>query len=136
VQQTRPELKRNLARPADAVAGRAKATEGTDYTDPCVERNIQGMKKNGIIPGAFHYGRPGSDPTAQANLFTSAAGRRRRWALAAAVVLCLLSGLSLTEATGVTKLRATVIRIFTPDGELVVETDDLDVKVRSKAMAG
>src|SRR5262249_27379587 len=48
---------------------------------------------------------------------------------AAAVLLLLFGGLSLTEATGVTNLRATVIRIFTPDGTLVVETDDPSVKV-------
>jgi hypothetical protein len=45
------------------------------------------------------------------------------------VLVCLLGGLSLTEATGVTNLRATVIRIFTPDGTLIVETDDPAVKV-------
>src|SRR5262249_52876599 len=36
---------------------------------------------------------------------------------------------STTEATGVTKIRATVGRIFTPEGTLVVETDDPAVKV-------
>src|SRR5262249_1699820 len=53
--------------------------------------------------------------------------RRRRLAIAAAVLLCLVAGLSLTEATGVTNVRGTVIRIFTPDGVLVVETDDPSV---------
>jgi hypothetical protein len=53
---------------------------------------------------------------------------RRRWIMAAALILSV-SGVSLTEATGVTTLRATVIRIFTPDGTLVVETDDPAVKV-------
>jgi endonuclease YncB( thermonuclease family) len=56
--------------------------------------------------------------------------RRRRWVMAAAVCLLLLvGGLSLTEATGVTNVRATVIRIFTPDGTLVVEVNDPAVKV-------
>src|SRR5262249_11663710 len=40
-----------------------------------------------------------------------------------------LAVLGTTEATGVTNVRATVIRIFTPDGTLVVETDDPAVKV-------
>jgi WD40 repeat protein len=35
----------------------------------------------------------------------------------------------MTEATGVTNVRGTVIRIFVPDGTLVVETDDPAVKV-------
>lgn len=61
---------------------------------------------------------------------------RRRWAVAAAVVLCFAGGLSLTEATGVTDLRATVIRILTPNGTLVVETDDPSVKVTIEGDGG
>jgi WD40 repeat protein len=55
--------------------------------------------------------------------------RRRRWGLAVVALLALLGGLGLTEATGTTRLMATVIRVFTPDGTLVVETDDPGVKV-------
>jgi hypothetical protein len=61
---------------------------------------------------------------------------RRRWAVAAAVILFLLGGLSLTEAAGVTSLRATVIRIFTPEGMLVVEVDDPGVKVTIEGDGG
>jgi GH25 family lysozyme M1 (1,4-beta-N-acetylmuramidase) len=49
----------------------AKATEGTTYTDRYINANIAGMKRYGIVPGAYHFGHPGVDPTAQANLFTS-----------------------------------------------------------------
>src|SRR5262249_17811478 len=63
-------------------------------------------------------------------------GRHRRWAVAAAVLVLLLCGLSLTEATGVTNLRATGIRIFTPDGAVVVETDDPGVKVTIEGAGG
>src|SRR5207244_12182187 len=63
-------------------------------------------------------------------------GKRRRLALAAVVLLCLVGGLALTEATGVTNLRATVIRIFTPDGTLVVEIDDPGVKVTVEGDGG
>jgi hypothetical protein len=52
-----------------------------------------------------------------------------RWAVAAAVLVATLAVLGTTEATGVTKVRATVIRFFTPDGTLVVESDDPGVKV-------
>lgn len=55
--------------------------------------------------------------------------RRKRWAAAAAVFVATLALLGTTEATGVTNVRATVIRIFTPEGTLVVETDDPAVKV-------
>jgi hypothetical protein len=56
--------------------------------------------------------------------------------VAAAVFLCLLAGLGLTEATGVTKLRSTVIRIFTPDGTLVVDINDPGVKVTVEGDGG
>src|SRR5205807_469767 len=55
--------------------------------------------------------------------------RRRRWVVAAAAVVLLFGGLSWTEATGLTELAATVIRVITPDGTLVVEVDDPGVKV-------
>jgi hypothetical protein len=64
------------------------------------------------------------------------APRHRRWATAAAVLVCLVAGLGLTEATGVTKLVPTVIRILTPDGTLVVETDDPGVKVTIEGDGG
>src|SRR5207302_1740076 len=51
----------------------------------------------------------------------------RRWATAAAVLLCLLGGLAVSEATGVTRVSeyiATVLRIRTADGTLVVEVND------------
>jgi WD40 repeat protein/serine/threonine protein kinase len=62
--------------------------------------------------------------------------RGRRWEAAAAVILFLVVGLSLTEATGVTHLVPTVIRIFTPDGTLVVEVDDPGVKVTIEGDGG
>jgi hypothetical protein len=54
--------------------------------------------------------------------------RSRRWAVAT-VLLMLLGGLGFTEATGVTDLRGTVIRLFSPEGTLVVEVDDPGVSV-------
>jgi hypothetical protein len=54
----------------------------------------------------------------------------RRWAAAAAGLLLLLGGLGFTEATGVTNVRGTVIRLFSPEGTLVVEVDDPEVSVK------
>jgi hypothetical protein len=64
------------------------------------------------------------------------AGTRRFAAAAMVLLVCLFGGLTLTEATGVTNFRATVIRIFTPDGVLVVETDDPAVKVTIEGDGG
>jgi serine/threonine protein kinase len=58
-----------------------------------------------------------------------ATGRRPRWVFALAVLVCLFGVLGVTEATGVTKVAATVIRVLTPDGTLVVEVDDPGVRV-------
>src|SRR5262249_42172558 len=48
----------------------------------------------------------------------------------------VLGGLGITEATGVTNFRATVIRILTRDGMLIVETDDDAVKVTIEGDGG
>ncbi len=66
-------------------------------------------------------------PAAKSLAPTAAAGRK--WAAAAAVLLLLLGGLGFTEATGVTNVRGTVIRLFSPEGTLVVEVDDPNVRV-------
>jgi eukaryotic-like serine/threonine-protein kinase len=68
-------------------------------------------------------------PTVAARSPDRATGRPRRWVLAAAVLVFLVGVLGATEATGVTKVAATVIRILTPDGTLVVEVDDPGVSV-------
>ncbi|HEY7307744.1 MAG TPA: protein kinase [Gemmataceae bacterium] len=54
---------------------------------------------------------------------------RRLRVLAVAVVLALLAGLGLSEATGLTNVRGTVIRLFSGEGTLVVEVDDPSVSV-------
>ena len=46
------------------------------------------------------------------------------------MLLLLLGGLGFTEATGVTNVRGTVIRLFSPEGTLVVEVDDPGVSVK------
>ncbi|REJ90099.1 MAG: hypothetical protein DWQ34_18090 [Planctomycetota bacterium] len=47
----------------------------------------------------------------------------------AAAALVLLACLGITEATGVTKIAKTVIRLATGEGTLVIETDDPGLKV-------
>ncbi len=59
--------------------------------------------------------------------------RKRTWAVAATLLLPLIAGFFVvTEATGVTNVSeyiATVLRIKTPDGTLVIETDDPAIEV-------
>jgi len=60
------------ARAAGVAFAFAKATEGTSFTDPQFKANIAGMRAAGVVPGAYHFLRPGS-VIAQANLFTRTA---------------------------------------------------------------
>jgi mono/diheme cytochrome c family protein len=62
-------------------------------------------------------------------------GQRWRWRLAAAAVVVVLGVLGLTEASA-TSLAATVIRVLTPDGTLVVEVNDPQVKVTIEGDGG
>ncbi len=55
---------------------------------------------------------------------------KRRWITAAALLLMTLGGFGVTEATGVTDVRGTVIRLLSPEGTLVIEVDDPRVSVQ------
>src|SRR5262249_12711557 len=48
-----------------------KATEGTTFTDSSFSSNWSAMKNVGLIRGAYNFGRPGTDPVAQANHYLS-----------------------------------------------------------------
>jgi hypothetical protein len=58
-----------------------------------------------------------------------AGSARRKWAWAAAALVLLSAGLGVGETTGVTNVRGTVIRLFSPEGTLIVEVDDPGVSV-------
>jgi serine/threonine protein kinase len=114
------------------------ATEVADLLGQCIqhlEHPTSGPLPASVIPlsalgsGAEGEGQPQPATTTPVDGSGRATRRHRRLAVAAAVLLLVLGGFTLTEATGVTNLRATVIRIFTPEGTLVVETDDPAVKV-------
>ncbi|MDY6050176.1 MAG: glycoside hydrolase family 25 protein [Corynebacterium sp.] len=46
-----------------------KATEGTEYTNPFYAEDIAGAKEHGMYVGAYHYGRPNTDPIESARHF-------------------------------------------------------------------
>jgi hypothetical protein len=78
-----------------------------------------------------HQGRsrPADGTSAQKGPARQAGLTRRRWLGAVAALALLCVGLGLGEVTGVTNLRGTVIRLFSPEGTLVVEVDDPGVSV-------
>jgi hypothetical protein len=59
----------------------------------------------------------------------AAAPRGRRWAVAAAVLIGALALVTLSEATGVTEMAATVIEVWTPKGSLALDVHDHRVEV-------
>ena len=75
------------------------------------------------FPGTIE---PTKCPTSPA---LSEAGSSRRWLVAGVILLLLATTLSVTEATGVTQLTSTVIRLATGEGTLVIEVDDPSVEV-------
>jgi hypothetical protein len=86
-------------------------------------RGLKTMQRSGnirlqpkVAPAAPGKNRPRSRP--------------RLWAAAAAVFLLLLGGLAFAEAADVTNVRGTMIRLFSPEGTLVVEVDDPGVSVK------
>lgn len=54
---------------------------------------------------------------------------RRPWLWAAGLLVLLVAGLGLSDAAGVTDVSGTVVRLFLPEGTLVVEVDDPSVSV-------
>ncbi len=60
----------------------------------------------------------------------------RMWVIAATALLLLLGVLSLSEATGVTRVAATIIHLLTAQGTLVIETNDPDVNVTIEGDGG
>ncbi|MEW9553652.1 glycoside hydrolase family 25 protein [Nonomuraea sp. NPDC050783] len=54
-----------------AQFGFIKATEGTGFQDASFARHWREMGAKGIVRGAYHYGRPGNDPVAEADHFLS-----------------------------------------------------------------
>lgn len=49
----------------------AKATEGLTYVDPSFSRNWDGIKKAGMVRGAYHFARTSQNPVACADKFVS-----------------------------------------------------------------
>jgi hypothetical protein len=86
----------------------------------------QAQPERRVLPVAPVEGAPRSP----GDLPTTSQPRRQsfHWATAA-LVLAGLAGLGFAETGGVTNLHGTVIRLFSPEGTLVVEVDDPGVRV-------
>jgi tRNA A-37 threonylcarbamoyl transferase component Bud32 len=79
-------------------------------------------------PGTQRSGASGAPRAAHFAALRTRLGRRK-WFWGVAALVLLSAGLGFGEATGVTDVRGTVIRLFVPEGTLVVEVDDPGVSV-------
>lgn len=75
-----------------------KATDGGHNVDPCFKNNWAGSAAAGLPHGAYHFGRPGSDPVAQAQLFFTTVGTLDGSCLPPVLDLETLDGQSPTAA--------------------------------------
>jgi hypothetical protein len=77
------------------------------------------MAEKKLLPA----GTPETAPVGQPRFET-------RWAAAAVIAIALIGGFGFTEAAGVTNFSSIVIRLFSPDGTLIVEVDDPGISVK------
>jgi eukaryotic-like serine/threonine-protein kinase len=86
-----------------------------------------------VLPWPVVVAEPEDSRAAPQPARTTPTATSRRFAggvlASAAAVLLLIVGVGITDATGVTNVRGTVIQLFSPDGTLVVEVDDPGVIV-------
>ncbi len=84
-----------------------------------------------VPPAAVEKTPPPQDIPEAAPAIRRPRFRARRWAAAAAVLLLMVvGGLGFTEATGVTDVHGSVIRLFSPEGTLEIAVDDPEVSVK------
>jgi serine/threonine protein kinase/formylglycine-generating enzyme required for sulfatase activity len=81
-------------------------------------------------PAAVQTTPPSQETTDATSALRRPRFKVRRWVAVAAGLLTLLGGLYFAEATGVTDVRGTVIRLFSPEGTLEIQIDDLATSVR------
>src|SRR5262249_17529130 len=106
--------------PADRPAS---AQEVADLLTPLLAELNHGRSRLSDGTGTVQVPARQAEPTERRT------GSPRRWRWAAAALVLLWVGLGLGEATGLTNLGGTVIRLFSPEGTLVVEVDDPGVSV-------
>jgi WD40 repeat protein len=125
IRETNPEIPEWLAGIIAKLQAkdRAKRFQSAAEVAELLGRRLAHVQQPGLVP------MPAVPPT-------DVAPRRRRRLSIAAAVFVLIGGVGATEATGVTRLTATVIRVLTPDGTLVVEVDDPAVTVTVEGDGG
>ena len=108
------------------------ATEVADL----LERGLAHLQQPTIVPAPRvpqGDARPGRDVELDSHVIAPRSRIRRLAALAAGLAVVAVGGLGVTEAAGLTQVSdfvATVLRIKTPEGTLIVKVEDPSVKIQ------
>jgi serine/threonine protein kinase len=140
IREVNPDIPESLCRVIECLHAKkpadrpASATEVADLLAALLAElnQVKARQTDGteVVQGAARASSALPDGTAVLQGPARQAGlTRRRWPWAAAALVLLIAGLGLGETTGVTDVRGTVIRLFSPEGTLIVEVDDPDVSV-------
>jgi eukaryotic-like serine/threonine-protein kinase len=116
-------------KPEDRFASAHEAADLLEQHQAPFQRPGSPQTPPAAAPAAFEKKTP-QEPIDAAPVLRRPRWHARRWAAAAAVLLLLLGGFGFTEVTGVTDFRGTVIRLFAPEGTLVIEVEDPGVSVK------
>jgi hypothetical protein len=110
-------------RPADRFQSAAEVAE-------LLGQHLACLQQPSLAPGARpDAGRPSAESAEETRAVAASSLRRRRWLLVSAALLAALAALGLGEVAGLTHVAGVVIRLFRPEGTLVVEVDDPEVSV-------
>ncbi len=112
----------------------AKSPDQRPPTALAVAKILKTNGREGGLTSRQDAGTAEADPSVVAEMnaprFAWLSRPRLPWIMAAGALLAVLLGVGLTDASGVTEVSQTMIRLFRPEGTLVIEVDDPDVSVR------
>jgi Leucine-rich repeat (LRR) protein len=127
IREVNPDIPESLCRVIERLHAKKPADRPASATE--VADLMAGLLASLSEPGTERRGVSGGPRQAASAAALGARPGWRPWVWAAAAMVLLCVGLGLGEATGVTDVRGTVIRLFSPAGTLIVEVDDPGVSV-------
>jgi tRNA A-37 threonylcarbamoyl transferase component Bud32 len=132
IREVNPDISEPLCRVIDRLHAKKPADRPASAAEVAdlLARLLADLQQPGSVVGVpASAGRQRHPAEAGTPTTGKRAPRHWLWAAAAAALVAVVAGLGIGEATGVTDVRGTVIRLFSPDGTLIVQVDDPGVSV-------
>jgi serine/threonine protein kinase/Leucine-rich repeat (LRR) protein len=139
IQEINPEIPEWLCELISRLHAKNPADRSTSAQDVAdvLGRRLAELQGPVSIPAIVDVARPAELKAPPSQEIPKSASRirwpkffKRDWAFAAALFVMVFGCLGLADATGVTDFHGTVIRLFSPEGTLVIEVDDPAVSVK------